>query len=42
MENTKFFTSDDAVVTLKTETDKEKVLEFIAKDDLIYIKVHRI
>lgn len=33
MENTKFFTSDDAVVTLKTETDKEKVLEFIAKDE---------
>ena len=32
MENT-FFTSDDAVVTLKTEADKEKVLEFIAKDE---------
>lgn len=31
MENTKFFASDDAVVTLKTEADKEKVLEFIAK-----------
>ena len=33
MENTKFFASDDAVVTLKTEADKEKVLEFIAKDE---------
>jgi len=29
MENTKFFTSDDAVVTLKTETDKEKAVRRI-------------